>query len=163
MIIFFTTKWYKEKVLLLLSAEYIMADNDTNDNDDILVPLLKGHHRLIKRTSGAKKFIDIFTSKFTPGSSIRCAITGYTFTQFKVGSRNEDLFFKVCLSGVLPETSYGRFLYYSTPMEYECHFDTTLDETIKKKWSLKNNRRENEILNEQNAINEKNAINERLS
>lgn len=113
-------------------------DNDVV-NDDLLVTNVKGHHRFIKKVEGVKKFIDVYTTKYTPGSNIRCAITGHIFNDYKVGSCDEDLFLKVCLAGLLPDTSttHGKFLYYSHPKDYEQHFDITLDENVVEKWKVK--------------------------
>jgi hypothetical protein len=102
---------------------------------------VKGHHRLVNKVDGIKKYIDIYTTRYTPGSSIRCAMTGHYFSEYKVGSCNEDYFFKVCLSGIIPECPFGKFLYYSSPNEYENHFNTEVTDETKYLWNLKFERR----------------------
>lgn len=134
-----------------VSNNVSLDKEDINDDvDDKLVTNIKGHHRLVTKVDGIKKFIDVYTTKYTPGSKIRCAVSGHIYNDFKVGSCNEDLFLKVCLAGFLPETSktHGKFLYYSHPADYEQHFDTVLDDDIKNRWNTKSIIREQQILEE---------------
>lgn len=134
-----------------VSNNVSLDKEDINDDvDDKLITNVKGHHRLVKKVDGVKKFIDVYTTKYTPGSKIRCAVSGHIYDEFKVGSSNEDLFLKVCLAGFLPETSktHGKFLYYSHPTDYEHHFYTMLNECIKDKWKLKSSVREKQIIEE---------------
>ena len=114
------------------------SDNGINDK---LSSKIKGHHRFIKVVDGVKKYIDIYTTRYTPGSKIRCAVTGYIFHDYKVGSHDEDFFFKVCLSGIVPENSYGKFLYFSSPSDYENYFNAFVDNNIKNAWIMKYNQR----------------------
>ena len=124
-----------------------MTSYDFNDCDDWSVSdnsvikeyiSIKGKHRLkITKQNGEKKNLHLFTTRFTPGSKIRCASTGHFYPDYKVGSSDEDLFFKVCLSGYLPESSYGKFLYYSSPEEYEYHFHAKVCTKIKDSWKQK--------------------------
>jgi hypothetical protein len=109
--------------------------------NDKLSSTVKGHHRLVKVVDGVKKYIDIYTTRYTPGSKIRCAVTGHIFNDWKVGSQDEDYFFKVCLSGIVPENSYGKFLYFSSPLDYENHFDAIVDNNIKNSWNIKYDQR----------------------
>jgi hypothetical protein len=118
---------------------------DHGGSDDVindkLSSAIKGHHRLVKVVDGIKKYIDIYTTRYTPGSKIRCAVSGHIFNELKVGSHDEDYFFKVCLSGIVPENSYGKFLYFSSPYDYENHFNAIVDNNIKISWETKYNQR----------------------
>ncbi len=114
------------------------SDDGINDK---LVSTIKGHHRFVKVVDGVKNYIDVYTTRYTPGSKIRCAETGYIFNNYKVGSQDEDYFFKVCLSGIVPENSYGKFLYFSSPSAYENHFNAVVDNNIKSDWQFKFNQR----------------------
>jgi hypothetical protein len=112
--------------------EWSDCGSERNDTELIkdFIPV-KGQHKLrITKQNGGKKNVSLFTTRCTPGSKIRCAVTGHFYPDFKVGSSDEDLFFKVCLSGYLPETSYGKFLYYSSPSEYEYHFHANVSGEI---------------------------------
>lgn len=126
------------------------SDCDVSEyENEKLVTSVRGHCRMITKVDGVKQHIDAYTSKYTPGSIIRCAVTGCSFSKNKVGSRDEDLFFKVCLSGFFPDCMYGKFLYYQSPEEYEHHFNTTVDENIKEKWNLKYEQRVKELSKEE--------------
>jgi hypothetical protein len=127
----------------------VVSENSDNDDFDYinekLVTPIKGHYRMITRVDGVRQHLDVYTTKYTPGSIIRCAVTGSIFRKYVVGSYDEDLFFKVCLSGVFSDSKYGKFLYYQSPEEYEHHFNTTVDEKVKSKWNLKYDRRVDKI------------------
>lgn len=107
---------------------------DSVTSNQKLVTNIKGHHRITKNVDGVKTNIDVFTTKYVPGSNIRCAITGTVYQNHFVGSKDERTFFKVCLSGVFNEKSYGKHLYFHSPYEYEEHFHTTVSDCIKEKW-----------------------------
>jgi hypothetical protein len=118
--------------------DYGGSDDGINDK---LVSTIKGHHRFVKVVDGEKKYIDIYTTRYTPGSKIRCATSGHIYNDCKVGSHDEDYFFKVCLSGLVPENSYGKFLYFSSPLDYEHHFNVLVDNNIKNAWKIKYDQR----------------------
>lgn len=123
----------------------VVSENSDNDDFDYinekLVSPVKGHFRMITKVDGERQHLDVYTTRYTPGSIIRCAVTGCLFHKYIVGSCDEDIFFKVCLSGFFTDSKYGKFLYYQSPEEYEHHFNTTLDDKIKCKWNLKYNER----------------------
>lgn len=114
------------------------SDDGINDK---LASTIKGHHRFVKFVDGVKNYIDVYTTRYTPGSKIRCAVSGHIFNNCKVGSQDEDYFFKVCLSGIVPENSYGKFLYFSSPSDYENHFNVIVDNNIKDAWYIKYSQR----------------------
>lgn len=101
-----------------------------------LVTNIKGHHRLLKNVNGVRTAVDVFTTKYTPGANIRCAILGTVFQNLLVGTTDEGIFFKVCMSGVFPENSYGKHLYFQSPTDYEDHFHITLSDSIKDSWKM---------------------------
>jgi hypothetical protein len=68
------------------------------------------------------------------GTSIRNAETG-TYYKYKVGSKEEDLFFKVCLSsGELKTKNSSNLLFYDSPEQYEKHLMSELDPETKEQW-----------------------------
>jgi hypothetical protein len=92
----------------------------------------KGYHKFkrnIPTPNGTKKItVELYSSGDT-GSNIRDAITGQ-FYSCKVGSRDEDNFFKaVIATGEIK--SDRRNFFFSSPTDYERMFHTTLDEKIK--------------------------------
>ena len=77
--------------------------------------------------------VEYYSTNDNPDSTIRNAITGVYETGYKVGKWQEDMFFKV---GNMMGS--GRsVLFYDSPHQYEKHFFTTLDESIKEKWEAK--------------------------
>jgi len=86
------------------------------------------------RVKNAK--IDCYTSGDS-GMSIRNAETGQYY-KFKVGSKDEDLFFKVSLaSGELKTTNGSNVLFYDSPEQYEKHLIDEIDQEIKDRWVAK--------------------------
>lgn len=91
--------------------------------------------RLVKTPNGKKKIsVEVYSSGDT-GSNIRDAITGQFYSS-KVGSAEEDGFFKVCIAtGEI--LNQRRLFFFSSPSDYERVFLTTLQEEIKIAWSKK--------------------------
>jgi hypothetical protein len=67
------------------------------------------------------------------GSLVRNAVTGITYN-IKVGSKDEDLLFKVNLTTCHPKRREPLTLYYDSPEEYEKHHLTYVPNVIKEKW-----------------------------
>ena len=85
----------------------------------------------LKRTK-----IEFYTSGDT-GSHIRDAETG-EYTSYKVGSLNEDLFFKVILAtGECNSRNNSHTLFYSSPQHYMSHMFCELDEKLVEYWNEK--------------------------
>jgi hypothetical protein len=93
----------------------------------------KGFH-LIKRKAKDGKLhnIEVFSSGIQ-GTTIKNAISGSYYYGDKVGSKDEDLYFKVSIS----TGDFGRdtvALFYDSPEQYERHMYTTVDSEDKKRW-----------------------------
>ena len=83
-----------------------------------------------------KARIDCYTSS-DAGTHIRNAETG-NYYKYKVGSKEEDLFFKVALSsGKLNAGNASNILFYDSPEQYEKHLLYDLEDEIKEKWAEK--------------------------
>lgn len=114
-------------------------DYDVPDVFDELRNSDKHYHRIyrniVNRDGLAKRTkVEMFSSKI--GGLIRDAVTG-EYTKYKVGSKDEDLFFKTSFPGLFP-TEKGPFLfYYKSPDEFERQQDLELESTIKEKWLYK--------------------------
>jgi len=67
------------------------------------------------------------------GTPIRNAVTGMK-TNFIVGSKDEDLFFKVNKSTGHNQRKEPLTLYYDSPEQYEKHHFTSVPNVIKEKW-----------------------------
>ena len=79
--------------------------------------------------------VEVYGSGQT-GSRIRNAVTGQTYS-YLVGSRAEDLFFKVTDSSAHNGIKYPLILFYDSPEQYEKHQFTSVSQEIKKKWQEK--------------------------
>jgi hypothetical protein len=93
----------------------------------------KGFH-LMKRQSKDGKWhnVEVFSSG-SQGSTIRNAISGSYYYGDRVGSKQEDLYYKVGISS----GDFGRdtiSLFYDSPEQYERHMYTTVDLENKQKW-----------------------------
>jgi hypothetical protein len=98
--------------------------------------------RMRPRSDGKlkKTKIDVYTSGDI-GSSIRDAESGIYFS-FKVGSADEDLFFKVGLStGECNSKNKSSTLFYLSPNHYMSHMQCELDEETISRWEEKHNDR----------------------
>jgi hypothetical protein len=108
---------------------------DPNDYDDEFDKMLdkskktdKGYnavYRKVQRKDGLwkNKKIDVYTSS-GPGTRIRDAETGEYFPNM-VGSKDEDLFFKVALStGECRSLNGSNTLFYVSPQHYMNHLNT---------------------------------------
>lgn len=126
--------------------------NDSDFNDETSVEFKARQ----KRTASAIKRIDKYYEEInipiknneivkvqvygsgSIGNCIRNAVTGIT-ENVLVGSSDEDLFFKVTDS----TSRYGRqhplVLYYDSPEQFENHYFTTLDNSIRTEWYKKQN------------------------
>lgn len=98
--------------------------------------LNRGYHKFEKKTvdyNGNIKNVEIgMYGSGGPGSQIRNAETG-EYYNYKVGTMDEDLFFKTMIS-----TGPGNLtLFYDSPTQYERHQYVTLDDDIKKRWENK--------------------------
>jgi len=98
--------------------------------------------RMRTRSDGKlkKTRIDVYTSGDI-GSSIRDAETG-AYYMSKVGSADEDLFFKVGLAtGECTSKNNSSTLFYSSPNHYVSHMQCELDEETISRWEAKHNDR----------------------
>jgi hypothetical protein len=78
--------------------------------------------------------IDCYTSGDT-GMSIRNAETGNYYYKYKVGSKEEALFFKISLAtGELKTRNGSNVLFYDSPEQYEKHLMCEVLQEIKDRW-----------------------------
>jgi len=87
--------------------------------------------------------IEMYSTNQTPGYLIRDAITGARMP-YKVGSKDEYLFFKVRASHMSNGEDLVTF-YYSSPEEYEKHQYTTISQEVKENWEYNRSIRKLEI------------------
>lgn len=79
--------------------------------------------------------IKFYTTPIQPGARIVNAVSGFK-ESFRTGKREELNFFKVSLStGELGSIHNSNVLFFESPMQYELHFHTSLNDAIKDKWN----------------------------
>ena len=96
---------------------------------------------LLHKGRRRKDRIEGYYTSNIPSANIRNAMTGYyenDFRQdskFKVGSRYEDLFFKVSMTA--PGRKEAVTLFYDNPRQFEAHLNVTVKEETVQKWIIK--------------------------
>lgn len=101
----------------------------------------KGYFYLKQRNNKRNTFIEGYSTPPSPGYPIRNAVSGHyqmdsKGKSAKVGSRLEDQYFKVVLTG----NGIGkepRIVFYDSIVQYERHFKTTVDQATRDKWNQK--------------------------
>jgi hypothetical protein len=107
--------------------------NDLLNNQD------KDYRKYIFNNYHKKYEVDAYSTQSTPGTKIRDAITGAR-NNYKVGSYDEDLFFKVRMTirhvgFEKDENKTETTLFYDNPEQYERHMHTTVSQEIKELWN----------------------------
>jgi len=96
------------------------------------------------------KKIDIYTTSGV-GNFIRDAETGEYYNN-KVGSKDEDLFFKVILAtGECKSSNGSSTLFFSSPQHYASHMRCEVDPILISNWEQKRNRRLAELKNQKDV------------
>ena len=105
-------------------------------------PRVKGNkcytiHRVLNKKWSDGKFYNTVTIKLHGtgdyGSYIKNAVTG-AYTNHRVGSEAENLYFCVANCTGLDKMNGPVHLYYDSPSQYENHQFTTVDQDIKDAW-----------------------------
>ena len=104
----------------------------------------KGYHRVRRQKKiGGKFYFEYYETSINTDTRIRNAVTGFRYRddhpkmRYLVGSRQEDIFFKVVISNG-ENGNRSVFLFYDSPEQFERHQRVTLPQPIKEKWSAKN-------------------------
>lgn len=131
--------------------EYLasLQDLEVNNYNDVLMDaktLDSGYNVINRRDSRTKKGqkVEMYTSAGM-GSSIRDAETGQYYNE-KVGSKDEDLYFKISLStGECTSKNNSSAMYFQSPAHYmSCMKCEVSPETIAR-WEVRREARMNEI------------------
>jgi hypothetical protein len=126
-----------------------MVSNTTLDNMSVTSSVRRQHkviyniknldtglHKVKRRIDNKIIKIEYYHSNITPGSYIRNAITG-NYTDYKVGTRAECLFFKVTNATADEKNKQPYNMFFESPSQYERHFKTTVSQDIKEVWQRK--------------------------
>lgn len=123
------------------SLEKIDFDDQLNNKNIIndIKSLDKGYHKVKRKLNKVcidgkyhKNIIIEFYVSGDTGNKIRNAITGYR-SSYKVGSADEDIFFKVKMVNGESKKGYG-CLFYDSPEQFEKHQFSILSQGVKERW-----------------------------
>jgi len=89
-------------------------------------------YRKIKLASG--KSVSFYCTNLFPGNKMRDVVTGFRDPNYKVGSRDEYLFFKVNAPSCLENKSELLGLFFDSPEQYEKIFQVTVPDAVKQSW-----------------------------
>lgn len=93
----------------------------------------KGYNKVTRTINGKKQKIEVYTTNITPGTAIRNAVTGCRFREYRVGTLQEYLFFKVSVA--TGETNkYSSTLFFDNPEQYERHMKADVCQELKEQW-----------------------------
>jgi hypothetical protein len=91
------------------------------------------------RTFRKKVPVVVYATPYTPGSAIRDAASGAIYRALRVGTNDENLFFKVALAtGELTKVTTNH-LYFGSPGEYEAHMYAVCSDATRARWLAKYN------------------------
>uniref|UniRef100_A0A6C0D512 Uncharacterized protein n=1 Tax=viral metagenome TaxID=1070528 RepID=A0A6C0D512_9ZZZZ len=126
----------------------VFSDSDSNTTNEVtkkqkkmleeIKKMDKGYHKIYRIIDNKKKSIEFYSSPIFPGSKIRGAIGGSYYPGFKVGSKDEDIFFKIAMS--TGECKDNNICFFDTPEQFEQHMNATVSQSSKDKWYEKFNR-----------------------
>jgi hypothetical protein len=106
-----------------------------------------GHHIVKRDRKGYKPFnISFYETSMIPGNMIRDAVNGGFYSEYRVGTSAEDLFYTVAYSVGDTGSRNPCMLFFDSPSDYESLFRVTLSDKDIQKWKSKmmieKNRRE---------------------
>jgi hypothetical protein len=93
----------------------------------------KGFRKITILSKGKPVEVEYYQTLSTPGIMIRDAITGARYKEYRVGSKEEDLFFKVRLAIGKSDID-SMLLFYDSPEVYEGHMRTIVSPQRKETW-----------------------------
>jgi len=123
--------------------EDIEDDEDSVETSDSFSVVGKNKKPKKKKVDkGRRKYktkdgnIVYFATSMIPGNSIRDAIFGRHYHEYKVGTPNEDLFFKVSKTDNCSTQNIDT-LFYENPEQFESHMNVTVNSDLKSSWAEK--------------------------
>jgi hypothetical protein len=121
-----------------------MSDNDSITVDSRirktrkLIEDAKNEDKGYCKIKRSFKEIEIYSGSDNPGGAIRNAITGVRFPQYRVGTKSEYLFFKVCIATGEKGLRGNRLFFFDSPEQYEKHMLCSVDTKVKGPWHDRN-------------------------
>jgi len=130
------------------STDVHLTEQEKHDLEKMRILTNPGHHKIYKTYNVVNnltnkiirktKKINIYSTRNTPGARIRDPIHG-TFSNDKVGSKDEYYYFKVRLASLISNTNDPVTLFYDSPESYERHQLMRVNMDIKNKWHIRHN------------------------
>jgi len=81
--------------------------------------------------------VQVYETNTTPQYRIRNAITGLHYPRYRVGTLDENRFFKVCWATGHEGRQSPFILFFSTPEDFEKHMLTTVSTEVKQEWRMR--------------------------
>jgi len=98
----------------------------------------KGHHIIeLPKKNGKRQSHEFYETFLFPKTTIRNAITGERYNGFHVGTRDENLFFKVIDATAPVKNKDPYILFYENPEQWEHHTNQICSPKIKMTWNAK--------------------------
>ena len=82
--------------------------------------------------------IELYSGSDNPGAKIRDAVTGAKSSQYRIGTKDEYLFFKVCIATGEKSLRTNKTFFFDSPEHYERHMRCSVDTNIKSAWADRN-------------------------
>jgi len=95
----------------------------------------KSYLKIYRKINDKRTGIEVYKTPYTPDSRIRNACTG-CFQNFRVGTTDEYMFYKVALATGETGQEPGH-LYYDNPEQYERHLNALVPQEEKDSWTLR--------------------------
>jgi len=116
--------------------DYSLDSNNRRKVNDLVKD--KRRHKIRRMNNeGRFKTIEVYGSG-PQDCTIRNAVSGFRYEGHKVGSLNEDFYFKVKLvTGEVGPGVEAPTLFYDDPEQYENHLFEEISQEIKEKWQKK--------------------------
>jgi len=98
----------------------------------------RGYHKIKRNVNFKRTDIEVYSTGHLPGTMIRDAVTGSRYSEYRVGSRNEHLFFKVVIATGEVGVNGGTF-FFDSPEQFERHFKnvSNVSQPDKERWTNK--------------------------
>jgi hypothetical protein len=142
----FTLRMMAEGDIYNNDDDFSMTSENTSDTNNSLFSKKNKKEKNEKHKHGLVKVkylinkknttFYVYNSGFIPNSYIRDAITGYKYNK-KIGTKDENLFFKVIMPGINPKKREPIFLFFDSPESFERFFIMKCSTDIKNRWMKK--------------------------
>ena len=142
----FTLRMMAEGDIYNNDDDFTMTSENTSDTNNSLFSTKNKKEKNEKHKHGLVKVkylinkkhttFYVYNSGFIPNSYIRDAITGYKYNK-KIGTKDENLFFKVIMPGINPKKREPIFLFFDSPESFERFFIMKCSTEIKNRWMKK--------------------------